>query len=548
MARPVSYTTKTDGTTTVFAADVNLIQTDVKLIDTALASVEAALPGKAAAVHTHAGADIASGTVPTARLGSGAASATTYLRGDQTWAAPAGGTGSVTPGAMWMSVAAVDAPATIKARADYVCDGVNDETELNAAKAISDVLMLSEGTFTVASSFWLDRSGLKLVAAGPGSTVLRGVDATVTPLKVGTFAQVAGAANAKHSDIVVQDLLVEVPGAPGAGVCAIDVWGVSKSEFRNVTTKGGYDGWRVHNLDRFSFIGCDAFGQVAAAWHLYQGVVDDVTIGVWASGSGECLAANTTGMLFDTFLNAGGTETLANVNEFNRLTVQGMRFGGSDTAAGTTGVKYLCGVRALTFIACQWRYCRTQIDATIFATANYTSFRLNFTLQGCSLIGTTANPAVDVIRYTGPSSGIYAHIKLIGVHVDKAADFLQIDSGNPTVTIDGLECGSSTGIGTWFNVVAGGPRISATVPLVSGSAEVVVNRIKGSHAVPAAATSVTVTHGLWKTPNTVLITPQSNPGAATRWWWTYVSATQFTINTDVAPGGSGVTFSWAAEV
>lgn len=49
------------------------------------------LAGKAAVSHTHNASDINAGTVATARLGGGTANSSTFLRGDQTYAAPPGG-------------------------------------------------------------------------------------------------------------------------------------------------------------------------------------------------------------------------------------------------------------------------------------------------------------------------------------------------------------------------------------------------------------------------------------------------------------------------
>jgi hypothetical protein len=57
------------------------------------------------AAHTHAATDLTSGTVATARLGSGTASSTTFLRGDNTWAAP--------PGASYTDEQAQDAAASL---------------------------------------------------------------------------------------------------------------------------------------------------------------------------------------------------------------------------------------------------------------------------------------------------------------------------------------------------------------------------------------------------------------------------------------------------
>lgn len=67
--------------------------TEFGYLDGVTSGIQAQLDGKAATSHTHSASDINSGTIATARLGSGTADNTKFLRGDQTWAVPSGGGG-----------------------------------------------------------------------------------------------------------------------------------------------------------------------------------------------------------------------------------------------------------------------------------------------------------------------------------------------------------------------------------------------------------------------------------------------------------------------
>lgn len=70
-----------------------------------------------------------------------------------------------------LAVAASDSPSSVKARADYVCDGAADDVEINAAINTGALaVLLSEGTFYVNSPIVVNNNRQTLVGQGSAAT------------------------------------------------------------------------------------------------------------------------------------------------------------------------------------------------------------------------------------------------------------------------------------------------------------------------------------------------------------------------------------------
>ncbi len=107
------------------------------------ADLQAALDGKAALSHSHDAAQVASGTLATARLGAGTASSGTFLRGDQQWAV-----------VDWADVASKPSsfpPAAHGHSAADITSGTLDPARLPKLKHVEDVTSQTSVSVTAAT-------------------------------------------------------------------------------------------------------------------------------------------------------------------------------------------------------------------------------------------------------------------------------------------------------------------------------------------------------------------------------------------------------------
>lgn len=133
-------------------------------------------------------------------------------------------------GTMTLTVAASNAPAKVIARADYVCDGVADEVQINAALAASDSVELSAGTFTQAAKAAITSSHKTLKGQG---------NATIMTLANGANDNVLEVTGAGVIEAKVRNLRIDGNKANqtnGNGIYISTPWGSGTNDTQHTFT------------------------------------------------------------------------------------------------------------------------------------------------------------------------------------------------------------------------------------------------------------------------------------------------------------------------
>ncbi|APC46441.1 minor tail protein [Streptomyces phage BRock] len=162
--------------------------------------------------------------------------------------------GIVTGATFYRLVAASDASAEVKAKADYVCDGAGDQVEIQAAINAAQLegggaIQLSEGTFNIASPLVINGT---LTETNPRTIILNGCGQYATMI-VPTI-NVNGIALSDWAQCTISNLGIQINGS-GSGIVATGVTsGTTRSfwnsSFTNIRVTGSYvttnTGWGMN--------------------------------------------------------------------------------------------------------------------------------------------------------------------------------------------------------------------------------------------------------------------------------------------------------------
>lgn len=457
-------------------------------------------------------------------------------------------------------VAASNSSAKSKQGADYVCDGTTDNVEINAAitalGSVGGKVLLSEGTFNVASTISVAASNVTLEGQGH-STILKLISSGNTSVIT------VGNGNMSYIEsIFIKNLKIDgnkANNTSGHGIFFDRK--VYYSFIQNVhiidTTKDGiniYATGTTNNCYCNEINSCKIENAGQDGIHVEYSHMNTITncptiytstrYGIYLQNSNSARLVNIriagAGQI-GLYLNGNDNGQVINVNIATALT--GMQL-------TTCSANYISG--------CIFENC-TNIGLLLHIDTNKSVIEGNTFPYGGKILldlnscgdnriinnnffaaGQSATNTYPCIQLRGDSNYNLIHGNLFLPDTAILPNYAVYETGTADYNIIENSIVETAKFGTGIVSLAGANS------KIRKSLRGYVTENKGTATVADDATSVDVTHGLSKTPvaQDIVVTPTNNLGDASFYWISDVGATTFRINIDSDPGVSTATFAW----